>query len=98
MYVVVRIENQYDQFGSYFVGVYDVESACVSPNNHFGRQNNEDIWYEKHPINWNTNYGEDSYVHDSVEYRNHQTIRPLEKRGKTTSISKSVLAVDRQSQ
>ena len=46
MWVVLRFENQYNQFGGYFVGIFESEEDAESPNGHFGRENFENTWHE----------------------------------------------------
>lgn len=63
MWVVLRFENNYDQYGGYFVGVYNEEEHCVSPNGHFGRQSFENVWYTKQEIRKGINYDENHSIH-----------------------------------
>lgn len=63
MWVVLRFENEYDQKGGYFVGVFDCEGDCVSPNGHFGRVNAEDTWYIAKSVLVDEIYGEDHPIH-----------------------------------
>ena len=64
MWVVLRFENQYDQYGAYFVGIFETEEACQSPIGYFGRKSSKDnTWYERRQIEINQLYGEDHIIH-----------------------------------
>ena len=67
LYVVLRFENEYDQFGGYFHGVYTSLSAAVSPNGYFGRKEGDQTWYSLTQISPNKEYNEESYPHDYKE-------------------------------
>ena len=67
LYVVLRFENEYDQFGGYFHGVYTSLSAAVSPNGYFGRKEDDQTWYAVAQISPNKEYDEESYPHDYKE-------------------------------
>ena len=56
MWIVLRYENDYDQYGGYFVSVHPTEDECVSPNGHFGRLDYENTWYVKLRAELNTEY------------------------------------------
>ena len=53
IWIVTRLENQYDQFGEYFEGVFETEDLCISPNGHWGRANSENTWYHKRHVELN---------------------------------------------
>ena len=72
MYVLLRFENQYNQHGGYFCGVFDDHEECESPNGHFGRKGDEETWYQTFDIRKGKHYTASSYVHnyeDSLKYR-----------------------------
>ena len=64
LYVVLRFENQHDQFGGYFHGIFTSLSAAKSPNGYFGRKDSEYTWYQVHEIWSDKEYVEGSYVHE----------------------------------
>ena len=67
LYVVLRFENEYDQFGGYFHGVFNSPSAVVSPNGYFGRKEGDQTWYNVVDISANKEYPEESYPHNYKE-------------------------------
>ena len=62
MWIVLRYENQYDQCGGYFTGVFGSEFACRSPNGHFGRIGSENTWYEIAKVEMGKLYNENDIV------------------------------------
>ena len=67
LYVVLRFENEYDQFGGYFHGVYNSLSSAASPNGYFGRKEGDQTWYSVSDISPNKEYDEESYPHNYKE-------------------------------
>ena len=54
LYIITREENQYDQFGEYFVAAFTTEPTDKQREdlgiNHYGRKNDENTWYNLHVV------------------------------------------------
>ena len=61
-WVVLKFINRYDQEGGYFAGIF-LHVEPTSPNGHWGRLNNEDVWYTKNLIEVGKYYDENDKIH-----------------------------------
>ena len=45
LFIVTREENEYDQYGEYFEGVFSSREKALESVDHLGRVNFENTWY-----------------------------------------------------